>query len=89
MSHQVRWNKRIFDTFVREAKLSPLEMEIMETRIAGMTRVQQSMYFSISLPTLDRYIANLKKRYDDVQPYNADILPVRRNSAYEKYLDEN
>jgi len=88
MAHEVRWTKTILDEFVREGQLTDEEIAIMQTRIAGMTRTQQSFYFNISLSTLDKKIARLKQKYDSAQAHS-DILPPRRSSVYEKYQDEN
>lgn len=86
MSKQVPWSKIILETFIAEAMLSKEEEEIMRTRVAGWSRVEQSMKLGMSLSTVDRLIARLKVKYDNVQKYNP-ILPPRKNSAQETWMD--
>lgn len=88
MSKQVPWNKIILETFISEALLTKEEEEIMRTRVAGWSRTKQAMELGMSLSTVDRHIANLKRKYDSVQKYNP-ILPPRRSSAEETWMDEN
>ena len=88
MAKQVAWNKIILEEFVSLAMLSKDEEMIMRTRIAGWTRTKQSMEFGMSLATIDRIIARLKIKYDRVQPYSP-LLPPRKFSAEETYMDEN
>lgn len=86
MSKQVPWSKIILETFIAEAMLSKEEEEIMRTRVAGWSRVEQSMKLGMSLSTVDRLIARLKVKYDNVQKYNP-ILPPRKSSAQETWMD--
>ena len=79
----------MLDFFKQAANLTPLECEIMETRISGMTRTQQSFYFNISVSALEKIIARLKKKYDAVQKEFPDRLKPRRASAAETYMDEH
>ena len=88
MAHQVPWSKIIVEEFVSLACLTPIEEQILRTRISGMTRVQQTQLFNISLSTLDRHIFSLKRKYDQVERYSP-LLPPRKMSACELYLDEN
>lgn len=88
MSHQVLWNKPILDEFSRLAGLSEIEYEIMKTRMQGMTRVEQSLKFKMSLASIDRIISRLKVKYDSVQPHS-NILPPRKFSAKETYMDSH
>lgn len=89
MSHEVIWTKRVTDFFEDAANLTRFEREILESRISGMTRVQQSLYFSVSLSTIDKTIARLKKIYDEVQQEYPDELRPRRASIYESYQDHH
>lgn len=89
MSHQVIWTRRVTDLFVSAAQLTDLERQVLETRISGMTIVQQSYYFNLSTSTINRIVARLKKLYDVVQKEYPEDLPVRRRSAREDYLDNN
>ena len=88
MSQQVPWNKIIVEEFVKEAMLTQTEEMVLRTRVAGWSRVRQSTELNISLSTLDRIISTLKKKYDKVQKHNP-ILPPRKYSAKETWMDEN
>lgn len=72
----VLWNKILLEEFERLAGLSELEQDIIKGKMRGQTRVEQSMRLGISIATLDRHVARLKRKYDAVQPYS-DILPKR------------
>lgn len=86
MAHQVPWNKVIVETFVEEAMLTKEEEMILRTRVAGWTRNKQASEFGMSVSTVDRIIARLKAKYDNVQRYNV-LLPPRRHSDEEVWLD--
>lgn len=86
MAKQVPWNKIILEEFINLAMLTKDEEAIMRTRVAGWTRTQQSMELGMSLATVDRIIARLKVKYDQVQKYSP-LLPPRRDSAEETYMD--
>lgn len=88
MAKQVPWSKLIVEEFVTLACLTPIEEQILRTRVRGMTRIQQAEIFNISLSTLDRHIATLKKKYDQVEKYSP-LLPPRKTSACEEFLDNN
>ena len=88
MSHQVPWSKIILETFIQEACLTKDEEIIMRTRVKGWTRTQQAIELGMSLRTVDRCIDSLKKKYDAVQKYEP-LLPPRRTSEQEKYMDEH
>lgn len=85
----VSWNKVSFDTFAELGMLTDEEKIVLETRIKGWTRTKQSRELNISMATLDRIIARIKRKYDEVQPHAPDILPVRRFSKEEDYMDNN
>ena len=86
MAKEVPWNRVIMERFTHLAMLNETEQEILRTRIEGWTRVKQAREFGMSLATLDRYISELKRKYDAVQKYD-DILPPRRYSKEEEYMD--
>lgn len=88
MAHQVPWGKVILEEFIEQALLTEEEEMIMRTRVAGWTRTKQSMELGMSLATIDRIIKRLKVKYDKTQKYSA-ILPPRRFSAKETYMDEH
>lgn len=86
MSKQVLWTKIIVEEFIRLGNLTEFEEQVFRTRTAGWSRVKQSNELNVSLATVDRTIKALKAKYDAVQPYST-ILPVRKESAQELYLD--
>ena len=71
------WNKIILDEFIKLAILTEIEEKILRTRIAGWSRVKQSMEFNLSISTVDCIIRMINQKYDMVQPYS-NILPERK-----------
>ena len=71
------WNKIILDEFLKLAMLTDTEEKVLRTRIAGWSRVKQSMEMHISLSSIDCIIRVIGQKYDMVQPYS-EILPARR-----------
>lgn len=71
------WNKIILDEFIKLAILTETEEKILRTRIAGWSRVKQSMEFNMSISTVDCLIKMINQKYDMVQPYSK-ILPKRK-----------
>lgn len=71
---KIPWNRVILDEFCSLALLSPLEENIIRTRAAGWSRVEQCHAYGISLATLDRIIKKLKKSYHSVEKYS-ELLP--------------
>ena len=88
MSHQVCWTKTIVETFISEAMLTKEEEMVMRTRAAGWTRTMQADQLNMSISTVDAIIKRLKVKYDQAAKYNP-ILPPRKASAKETYMDEN
>ena len=88
MSHQVVWTKVVLERFIEVGGLTKDEEMVMRTRAAGWTRVKQADHLGMSLPTIDRIIKRLKVKYDHAQKYDA-ILPPRKESASEIYMDKN
>ena len=86
MSHQVLWTKLIVETFVAEAHLSKDEEFVIRTRAAGWTVSQQAAALNVAEITVHRIISRLKRKYDVVQKTNV-ILPPRKRSAKELYMD--
>lgn len=86
MAHEVPWNKIILEEFITQALLTKEEEEIIRTRCAGWTRIQQAEKLGMSVATVDRHIANLKRKYDEVQQYDV-LLPPRKTSPEEVYMD--
>lgn len=88
MAHQVPWNKIILEEFIKEAILTKEEEIIMRTRVAGWSRTKQAMELNMSTANVDKIIARLKKKYDNVQKYDV-LLPPRKPSAQETWMDQN
>ena len=88
MSHQVIWTKFILERFIDVGNLTKDEEAVMRTRAAGWTRTEQSMKLGMSLSTIDRIIERLKVKYDRAQKYDV-LLPPRKQSSQELYMDEN
>ena len=86
MSKQVPWNKYIVERFVELAMLTKDEEMILRTRVAGWSRVKQSMERGMSLSTVDRIIARLKQKYDGIQKFDP-LLPPRESSEDEDRMD--
>ncbi len=68
--------------------LSDEEKIVLRTRAAGMTIVQQSQLLNMSTAKVSRIVARLKVKYDAVQKESI-LLPPRKASAAETYMDEN
>ena len=88
MSHQVIWTKFILERFIDVGNLTKDEEAVMRTRAAGWTRTEQSMKLGMSLSAIDRIIKRLKVKYDRAQKYDV-LLPPRKQSSQELYMDEN
>lgn len=88
MKSRIVWSKVILEEFIRLACLSETEEMIMRTRVAGWTVTKQAMTFNMSTATVSRHIKNIKAKYDECQKYSA-ILPPRKHSAKEDYMDNN
>lgn len=72
--------------FIESANLTQIEEHILRLRCAGKTRTEISIALHLSIATVDRAVARLKKKYDVVQQYDP-ILPPRKYSAQELYMD--
>lgn len=88
MAKQVPWNEIIYTEFVRLGMLNEFEREVLRTRIMGYSIVKQASVLNCSESTVSRTVANLKKKYDEVQPHS-DKLPPRRSSKQEEWMDNN
>lgn len=88
MAKQVPWNEVIYSEFCRLGMLTEFEREVLRTRIMGYSITKQSMIFNCSVSTINRTINSLKKKYDKVQSHS-DVLPERRTSAEETWMDNN
>lgn len=88
MTKQVPWNKYIVEAFIEDAMLSETEQMVLRTRVAGWSRQKQATTLNISISTLDKCIAGLKKKYDNCQKFNP-LLPPRKESSEETWMDEH
>lgn len=88
MAHQVPWNKIILEEFIDVACLTQTEEIIMRTRVKGWTITKQAQELNMSESSIKRYISILKKKYDKAQKFSP-ILPPRKSSAEETYMDEH
>jgi len=86
---QVKWNKDTYENFCEYAMLNSDERFILKSRIDGMPISEQAYHLSCSASTVSRQIALLKKKYDAVQKQHPDILPERKYSAKETWMDEH
>lgn len=87
MSRQVVWTKRTESFFCDAANLTPFERDVLRCRISGMTQVQTSFYLSVSVSTIQKTVARIKRIYDVVQKEFPDELKPRRTCAAETYMD--
>lgn len=88
MSKQVIWSKLILERFIEQACLTKEEEMIMRTRVDGWTITKQACELHMSEAKVSKIIARLKKKYDAVQKYDM-ILPPRKNSVKETFMDNN
>ena len=88
MTNQVPWNKIILEEFINLALLTKEEEMILRTRIYGWTVREQADRLNMSVSSVNRIIKRLKNKYDDVEKFST-MLPPRKSSEEEKYLDEN
>ena len=88
MTNQVPWNKIILEEFINLALLTKEEEMILRTRIYGWTVREQADRLNMSVSSVNRIIKRLKNKYDGVEKFST-ILPPRKSSEKEKYLDEN
>ena len=86
MAKEVVWTKIILETFLEESGiLDRIELGdekarilegIMRTRCAGWKISKQAMEFNCDESTINKYITELKKLYDETQKHSL-ILPKR------------
>ena len=88
MAKQIPWCKPFLDEFIKLGCLTDDEQKIIKTRVAGWSITKQAMGFGMSVSTVNRVIARLKQKYDNCQKYS-EILPPRRTSAEEEWMDKH
>jgi len=77
MAHQVNWNRRILEEFIKEGMMTEFEENVLRTRVEkGMTIVEQACVLHGSVSKVNRAIDRLKQKYDSVAAYDP-ILPPR------------
>lgn len=86
MSHEVPWNKIIVEHFIELAMLTEEEEWVLRTRVAGWTRTKQASELNMSISNVDKIIARLKQKYDNVQHFDP-LLPPRKSSPEEVWMD--
>lgn len=89
MAHQVKWTKDIVREFSDKAMLSEDEIFVLVTRVKGVPISIQAQELHCSESTVNRIVANLKKKYDTVQKEYPDVFPIRRTSKEEEWMDNN
>lgn len=87
-SHEVTWTKIILEEFISVGGLTKEEEMIMRTRCAGWTITKQANELCMSSRTVDRLIRSCKDKYDVAQKHSL-ILPPRKTSEKEKFMDNN
>lgn len=75
----ILWNKIILDEFIRLAMPTELEIQVIKSRMAEQSRVQQSFNMSMSVSTVDAAIKSIRQKYDAVQPYSTILPPRKKN----------
>lgn len=88
MAKQVPWNKILVERFIEQAMLTKDEEWVLRTRVAGWSITKQAMELGYSVSTVNRIVATLKAKYDNVAKYDP-MLPPRKMSPQEKWMDEN
>lgn len=81
------WTHDKTEFFIEKGALSEKEAYIMRSRVRGATVTEQALYLHVSEASVHRIIRNLKDKYDRVQIEYPDVLPVRRKSKAEDYMD--
>ena len=65
MWRAIRTKSRL-DEFINEAMLTPIDVEILQTRLKGWSRVQQSQHFNMSIGAIDNHIKKIKESYESI-----------------------
>lgn len=84
---QVQWNKTVYELFKTEAMLSDDEQYIMESRIRNIPISAQADFLGVSESSVHRMVNLLKKKYDVCQKLHPDVMPIRKSSAKETWMD--
>lgn len=81
------WSDDSFRFFVKEAMLNETEIYILDSRIKGTPISKQADKLGYSIDNVNKIIKQMKNKYDFIQKKNPDILPLRRKSSSETYMD--
>lgn len=76
MTDKLIWNKLILEEFCAIALLSDSERFLVESRIKGLTILEQAEQLNLSVSSVNRMIRRIKDKYDNVQKYS-EVLPKR------------
>lgn len=87
MSKQVVWTEKTLNDFIRLGNLNEEDEFIMRSRCKGMTVIQQAEALHCSESRVAKRISQIKKVYDYTQKQHPDMLPPRKASAKELYMD--
>lgn len=84
----VDWNSVLYDEFCEIAMLNDTEKKILRGRIMGITVKEMSVIYDMSESSIHGMVDKLRKKYDICQKYST-VLPKRRMSKEEQYMDDN
>lgn len=73
----VPWTLHLANRFSEEAMLTDEEDQVLRAVIHGKSRLQIAYALHVSLATVDRRIASLRRKYDILRRYD-DSYPPRR-----------
>lgn len=83
----VNWNEQFYDNFCAKAMLNQDEREVLRCRIMQYSITQISLNCNMSTAKVSRIVKSLRDKYDAVQQHYPDILPARRMSEQEEWMD--
>lgn len=81
------WTKIMIDEFIRLGNLTEAEEQILRLRASNWTITQMEMALPYSRSSINRMIATLKEKYDEVEPYSPILKKRPSHSITEEYLD--
>lgn len=85
---RIYWTKAIVEEFVELGNLTKTEEAVFRMRAKEFTVTEISLKLHLSESTVKRIISKVKAKYDAVQT-NSPLLPPRRYSYAEKYMDSH
>lgn len=75
--HDIRWNRIILDDFLFNAILTQDELDVLDDWAKGETTAYTAMSRNMSVAKVDKIRNQIRKKYDDVQPFSP-LLPQRK-----------